>query len=90
MFTDKGMTKEGVHKGKELVHSHKINETMPVAAAWMDLKIIIVSEVSQTNIIWYHLYMESKNIYISKTERDSQTQITNLWLPKGQELEMTR
>ena len=51
MFTDRGMTKEGVHKGKELVRSHKINETMPVAAAWMDLKIIIVSEVSQTNII---------------------------------------
>ena len=60
MFTDRGMTKEGVHKGKELVRSHKINETMPVAAAWMDLKIIIVSEVSQTNIIWDHLYMESK------------------------------
>ena len=31
----------------------------------MDLKIIILSEVSQTktNIIWYHLYVKSKKCY---------------------------
>ena len=52
MFTDKGMNKEGViHKGEELVRSHKSNETMPVAAAWMDLKIVTLSAVSQTNVI---------------------------------------
>ena len=30
----------------------------------MDLEIIILSEVSQakTNITWYHLYMDSKNV----------------------------
>ena len=29
---------------------------------WMDLEIVILSEVSQTktNIIWYHLYVEPK------------------------------
>ena len=34
---------------------------MPFAATWMDLEIIILSEVShtKTNII-YHLYVESK------------------------------
>ena len=37
------------------------NEIVPFAATWMDLEIIILSEVSQrkTNIIC-HLYMESK------------------------------
>ena len=42
----------------------KKNETMLVAATWMDLKIIIVSAVRQrkTNII-YHLHVESKKRY---------------------------
>ena len=38
------------------------NETMPLEATWMDLEIIILSEVNQTktNTIWYHLYVDSK------------------------------
>ena len=41
------------------------NEIMPFAATWMDLKSIILSEVSQikTNIIWHHIYIESKRWY---------------------------
>ena len=41
----------------------KMNEIMPYAATWMDLEIIIQSEVSQTktSIIWYCFHVESKN-----------------------------
>ena len=37
---------------------------MPLAATWMDLEIIIPSEVSQrkTNTIWYHLHVESSKM----------------------------
>ena len=34
---------------------------MPFAATWIDLEIVIISEVRQgkSNTIWYHLYVES-------------------------------
>ena len=43
----------------------KNNEIMPFAATWMDLEIIILSEVryGKTNIICYHLYVESRKGY---------------------------
>ena len=43
----------------------KKNEIMPFAATWMDLQIVILSEVSQTEkdkYHDYHLYVESKNM----------------------------
>ena len=44
--------------------SHK-KETMPFAATWMDLEIIIASEGDRERQIfkWYHLYVEFKKWY---------------------------
>ena len=55
----------------------KKDEIMPLEATWMDLEIIILSEINQTetNITWYHLCAESKNgtnelIYKIETDSD--------------------
>jgi len=62
----------------------KRNKIMPFVATWMDIELIILSEVRQrkTNRC-YHLYAESKKIIQMNllTERDSQSLKT--WLPKG-------
>ena len=63
----------------EYYSATKKKKIMPFAATWMDLEIIILSEVSQrkANAIWYHLYVESEkndtNELIYKTEIDSGT-----------------
>ena len=57
----------------------------------MDLEIIILSEESQTEKDRYHMIslicgskkQNDTDELIYKTETDSQTQKTNLWLPKG-------
>ena len=53
----------------------KKNDIMPFAARCMQLEIIILSEVGQKrkiNIIWYHLYVESKLWYKLIYEIESQ------------------
>ena len=62
---------------------------MPFAATWMDLQIVILSEVSQTEKEKYHKTASMQNLkndtneLIYKVEADSQTQRMNLWLPGG-------
>ena len=58
-----------------------------VATTRMDVQIIILSEKVRKTNICYHVYVESKKYtheLIYKTEIDSQTKKTNLWLPKGE------
>ena len=59
---------------------------MPFAATWMDLEIIILSEVRERQIhnitnMW-NLEKNDTKEFIYKIETDSQTQKTNLQLPK--------
>ena len=52
------MDKEVVeHTYSGILFSHKKNERMPFAATWMDLEIIIQSEVSQRQISYGITYM---------------------------------
>ena len=64
---------------------------MPFAATQMDLEIVILSKVSQTEKDKYHdiayiwnLKKNGTNELIYKTEIESQMQKTNLWLPVGE------
>ena len=56
-------TEDVVHTYNGILLSHKKNELLPFAATWMDLEVIILSEVRQRKInIIYHLYVESKKM----------------------------
>ena len=67
----------------------KRNDMMPFAATWMDLEITTLSEVSQRQIsydticMWNLKYDTNESIY--KSETDSQTWRTALWLPREAE-----
>ena len=57
MPIDKGMDKDVVHILNGILHSHKKDKTMPFAATWGDLEIIILSEVSQTEKDKYQMLL---------------------------------
>ena len=86
-----------IHKDVVLIYIYtmeyysaiKTNEMIPVAATWMELEIIMLGEVSQTekdkhdmrSYMW-NLKKKDTNELICKTETDSQILKTNLWLLK--------
>ena len=61
----------------------------PLYINYTSIKLTKIKRHRKTEIIWYHFRVESKknntNESISKTETDSQTWKTNLWLPRGKE-----
>ena len=60
---------------------------MPSAATWMDLEIIILSEVNQREKDKCHMQTLNYNTneLIYETEADSQTERTDLQLPRERE-----
>ena len=55
------MYKDVLHVYNGILLSHEKNETMPFAATWIDLEIIILSAIQKrmTNTTLYHSYVES-------------------------------
>ena len=91
--TDEWLQKMWYIYTMEYYSAIKKNETMLSAATWMQLEMIILSEVSQKEKDKYHMipyditYMQNlkydTNEAMYETETDSQTQRTDLWLPRG-------
>ena len=74
-----------VYHTMEYYLAMKKNEIMPQTATWLDLEIIILSEVRQMSravtYMWNLKYDTNELTY--ETEIDSQTQGTDLWWPVG-------
>ena len=76
---------------EEYYSAIKKNKVIPSAAPCMDLQIITLNEVSQTEEDKHHMISlicgsqlrHKRNEFIYKTETDSQISKSNLWLPKG-------
>ena len=68
MSVDRWMDKNIVYIYNGILATEK-NKIIPFTATWTDLEIIILNEASQKekgkypNMVWYHLYMESKKWY---------------------------
>ena len=64
-LTDEWIKKMWYIYTMEYYSAIKKKEIMTFAATWMDLEIIILSEISQrkTDNIGYHLYVKSKKKY---------------------------
>ena len=71
-------------RNRRLFNHKKKNEKMPFVKTWMHLQNIILNEVSRSQVPYNIIYMWNlkydTNELVYKTEIDSQTQKTDLWL----------
>ena len=68
-----------VHIYNRISLSHRKTEIMPFASTWMDQQTAILSEVNQTQtkVIWYSLYMESKQMNLHRiTDTENTLMVT--------------
>ena len=67
------------HTHNGILCSHEKNKIIPFATTWMDLELNILNEVRQrkTNILWYHLYVESR-IGHKKTYLQNRNRLTDI------------
>ena len=71
---------------------HKKNELMPFAATWMDLEIVILCEVIQTDNDKYHdiaylwnLKNVQKNLYSKQIVTDVENKLMLAWVEMGRD-----
>ena len=73
-----------VHIYKGILLSHR-NKLMPFAVTWMDLEIIILSQVRKRQIpydIKYMLNLKYNTMNLSMKQKKARER-TELWLPRG-------
>ena len=76
-YIERGKASKNTIKYNRILLSHKKKEIVPFATTWLDLEIIVPSEVRQRQIppdityVWNPKYDTNELIY--KTETDSQT-----------------
>ena len=76
---------EVIHIYNGILISHKNNEILPLATS-IDLEGIMLSEISQTNTIQFHLIVESETTNKqTKQKPDLQKQRPKGQLPQGRE-----
>ena len=80
MSINRKMDKEDVvHIYNGILFSHKKNEVIPFEATWMDLEVILLSEVSQIEKDKHHMISHTWNLknktneLIYRTETDLHT-----------------
>ena len=84
-LTDEWVKKMWYKYSMEYYSAIRKNDTLPFAATWRDLEIIIQMNCQTRQIshpMWNLKNSTDKFVNIHKTETDSQTWKTSLWLPK--------